>query len=64
MALLTAGYWQTTYNADGYWHEDYWQDYGAGVPSGAARKHWMFGPVIRALIFGLVGGYNAGPKRR
>ena len=64
MALLTEGYWHTDYNADGYWHEDYWQDYGAGGPVGTARKNWMFGPVVRALIFGIVGGYNARPSSR
>ena len=28
MALLTAGYWPTTFWSDDYWQEDYWQDYG------------------------------------
>jgi hypothetical protein len=29
MGLLTPGYWQNTYFAKDYWHDGYWQDYGA-----------------------------------
>lgn len=31
MALLTAGYWQTTYWVDGYFHATYWPNYGLVV---------------------------------
>jgi hypothetical protein len=34
MALLTAGYWQTTFWCNSYWHEGYWQDYGTQAPVG------------------------------
>ena len=53
MSLLTAGYWQKEYNPNSYWHEDYWGDaLGAATPPRCgARKHWMFGSVIRLLIF-------------
>jgi hypothetical protein len=28
MDLLAPGYFQSKYFCAGYWHEDYWQDYG------------------------------------
>lgn len=31
MALITAGYWQTTYFPKSYWPTDYWVEYGAGI---------------------------------
>jgi hypothetical protein len=32
MALLKAGYWQTTYWPSNYWQEDYWPEYGTAAP--------------------------------
>jgi len=32
MALLKAGYWQTTYWPSNYWQEDYWPEYGVVTP--------------------------------
>jgi hypothetical protein len=32
MALLKAGYWQTTYWPSNYWQEDYWPEYGTATP--------------------------------
>ena len=31
MALLTPGYWPSTYFSSGYWADDYWPDYGVFV---------------------------------
>lgn len=28
MALLTAGFWPTTFFLNNYWHDNYWQNYG------------------------------------
>ncbi|MBI5238184.1 MAG: hypothetical protein HY887_07165 [Deltaproteobacteria bacterium] len=39
MALLNAGWFQTTWFPSGWWQEDWWQDYGlvAVDPKGAAK---------------------------
>jgi len=33
MALLNAGWWQTTWWPSQWWHEDWWPHYGAVAPS-------------------------------
>jgi hypothetical protein len=38
MALLTAGWFQTTWFPDSYWQQDYWLEYGTAAPPSPALK--------------------------
>jgi len=35
MAVLTAGYWATTYYPDSYWADDYWPHWSASAQGGS-----------------------------
>jgi len=44
MALVKAGWWQTTWWPSQWWHEDWWVEYGTYVPPAA--------PVVLGKTFG------------
>lgn len=42
MALVKAGWFQTTWFPSGWWHEDWWLEYGTAVPVVATQKHFAW----------------------
>lgn len=52
MALLKAGWWQTTWWPSQWWQEDWWLEYGpVVVPGGVAPAHYRVVPVKRKPVF-------------
>ena len=47
MALVKAGWWQTTWWPSQWWHEDWWLEYGTVTPAvGGVRSRALRAPVV------------------